>query len=444
MKKVIQLSLFIAVLFFFSKLNAQFQIWVEQNSGVSSNLTSASFTPQMWQPIQVWVCGDAGVVLKSNNVGTNWLNVSAGVPSNLNLAAISCGGFDTTLTAGNIGMATFVYRTTNGGANWTQVFSQQNGHVNAIWMRNALEGFMVGNPVGGRWSLWKTTNGGMTWDSSGMYLPQSGSETGYNNSLCLLNNNIWFGTNNSRIYKSSNNGLNWMYATTPEVRSTAVWIYWDTMGFTYALVGGSNLYSTTNGGSNWTLSNCPDTGSFRGIGSIVPGVANGYPYGIVAVRNYTKVYSGYFNLQPEYTAPSGTYNYMTSFPQWVGTAWAVRSNGGITRIALFRGGAVRRISSEIPETYSLYQNYPNPFNPVTKIRFDISPLLGGVSEGPGGLVKLIIFDLLGKEIATVVNESLLPGTYEVQWDGTNFPSGVYLYRLSAGNYVETKRMVLLK
>jgi hypothetical protein len=102
------------------------------------------------------------------------------------------------------------------------------------------------------------------------------------------------------------------------------------------------------------------------------------------------------------------------------------------------------ISTEVPDGFSVYQNYPNPFNPVTKIRFDISPLLGGVSEGRGGLVKLIIFDLLGKEIATLVNEQLQPGTYEVQWDATDFPSGVYYYRLVAGDFSESKKMILTK
>jgi hypothetical protein len=105
---------------------------------------------------------------------------------------------------------------------------------------------------------------------------------------------------------------------------------------------------------------------------------------------------------------------------------------------------IHQISTEVPESFALYQNYPNPFNPVTKIRFDISPLLGEVSEGRGGLVKLIIFDLLGKEITTLVNEQLGPGTYEVSWDATNYPSGVYFCKLEGGDYTESKKMVLSK
>jgi hypothetical protein len=101
----------------------------------------------------------------------------------------------------------------------------------------------------------------------------------------------------------------------------------------------------------------------------------------------------------------------------------------------------------VPKSFSLYQNCPNPFNPVTKIKFEI-PLLRGVSEGRGVLTRLIIYDILGKEIATPVNQQLNPGTYEVGWDGTNYPSGVYFYKLSAtggaGDFADTKKMVLIK
>ena len=114
------------------------------------------------------------------------------------------------------------------------------------------------------------------------------------------------------------------------------------------------------------------------------------------------------------------------------------SNGGGGIIGL------EPTSTIIPTFPSLHQNYPNPFNPVTKIKFDIPqrhlPLQGGDREG----VFLKIYDLLGREVATLVNEQLKPGTYKVDWDGTNYASGVYFYSLITENFVETKRMVLLK
>ena len=103
--------------------------------------------------------------------------------------------------------------------------------------------------------------------------------------------------------------------------------------------------------------------------------------------------------------------------------------------------AIQPISSEIPNSFSLSQNYPNPFNPVTKIRFSI-PLSRGVSEGRGVLLK--VFDILGREVATLVNWQLKPGTYEVSWDAANYPSGVYFYKLITDKYIASKKMILVK
>jgi len=96
---------------------------------------------------------------------------------------------------------------------------------------------------------------------------------------------------------------------------------------------------------------------------------------------------------------------------------------------------INPISSVIPGKFSLSQNYPNPFNPVTNFGFRIADF---------GLVNLVIYDALGKEIQILVNENLHPGTYEVTWDASNFSSGVYYYKLIAGEYRQTKKMVLIK
>ncbi len=95
----------------------------------------------------------------------------------------------------------------------------------------------------------------------------------------------------------------------------------------------------------------------------------------------------------------------------------------------------RPISTEIPKDYKLYYNYPNPFNPSTKIRFDIPK-----SE----FVIIRIFDALGREVATLLNEQLKPGTYEAEFNGADYPSGVYFYKLIARDFVETKKMIMLK
>jgi len=108
---------------------------------------------------------------------------------------------------------------------------------------------------------------------------------------------------------------------------------------------------------------------------------------------------------------------------------------------------VIQISKEIPLHYILFQNFPNPFNPVTKIKFSIpSPSPSKMERGSGGevMVSLRIYDLPGREVATLVNGQLSPGTYEIEWDASNFASGIYFYKLIAGDFVDTKKMVLMK
>jgi len=101
---------------------------------------------------------------------------------------------------------------------------------------------------------------------------------------------------------------------------------------------------------------------------------------------------------------------------------------------------IKVISSEVVKKYELLQNYPNPFNPVTKIKFQIPSNVKSKTSD----VKLIIYDITGREIQTLIKEKLNPGTYEVTFDGSNFASGVYFYQLRSGDYVETKKLVLLK
>jgi hypothetical protein len=96
---------------------------------------------------------------------------------------------------------------------------------------------------------------------------------------------------------------------------------------------------------------------------------------------------------------------------------------------------IKKLNEIVPENYQVYQNYPNPFNPTTIIRFDIHKT---------SHVKLIVYDILGKEIAILVNEKLNTGSYEVDWEGNKYPSGVYLYKLVTDGFLDVKKMVLLK
>jgi len=101
-----------------------------------------------------------------------------------------------------------------------------------------------------------------------------------------------------------------------------------------------------------------------------------------------------------------------------------------------------------PLNYELEQNYPNPFNPTTKIKYRIPlspPLLKGESgEATGGFVTLKVYDILGNEIAILVNEEKPAGIYEAEFDASLFPTGVYFYKIQAGNFISTKKMLYLK
>lgn len=109
--------------------------------------------------------------------------------------------------------------------------------------------------------------------------------------------------------------------------------------------------------------------------------------------------------------------------------WSFIWNFTVTHSSILLSG------SEIPKEYKMFNNYPNPFNPMTKIKFDLPKSSG---------VRITVFDVTGKELAVIVNETLQAGSYQTEWDASVYPSGVYFYRMQAGAFSETKRMMLIK
>ena len=115
---------------------------------------------------------------------------------------------------------------------------------------------------------------------------------------------------------------------------------------------------------------------------------------------------------------------------FAGTAWE-----GVWRRPLSEMVSVKLASSELPTEFSLEQNYPNPFNPSTTIRYELPH---------ASRVSLKVYNTLGQEVATLVNETKPAGVYTVQFDAGSLASGVYFYRLQAGDFVEAKKLVLLR
>ncbi len=114
-----------------------------------------------------------------------------------------------------------------------------------------------------------------------------------------------------------------------------------------------------------------------------------------------------------------------------------------SNIVQYSPSSITQINSNqnVIKNYSLSQNYLNPFNPITRIRFSIPAVETGFKPV---YTKIVIYDILGKEMAILVNEELQPGTYEAEWNATNYPSGIYFYKILAGEFSETKKMILVK
>ena len=121
---------------------------------------------------------------------------------------------------------------------------------------------------------------------------------------------------------------------------------------------------------------------------------------------------------------------MIEIPGWI-------VGNGVYRCETTNGGGVTSIDYNKPGTMILLlnQNYPNPFNPTTNIGFRIAEF---------GFVSLKFYDLLGREVATLVNEEKPAGSYEVKFDGSGLSSGIYFYKIQTGNFIDVKKMILMK
>lgn len=244
-------TLFLALLFMVAfNLNAQ---WTVQTSGVTSILRSVSVVNSN----VAFISGDAGKILKTTNGGMTWTNIAATpIPTTMGVDVVRAIDENTILVAGTPAN-TFVYKTTNSGITWTQVFTQVGGYIDDIQFKDANNGFMYGDPVGSRWSLWKTTNGGTTWDSTGLYLPQVASEAGWDNAMCLRGNNIWFGTNAAHIYRSTNFGASWISTNTPGLTQSTSITFSGNTGF---VTGSGIILKSTDAGATFSTFTAPGTG----------------------------------------------------------------------------------------------------------------------------------------------------------------------------------------
>jgi hypothetical protein len=357
-------------------------------------------------------------------------------------------------------------RSTDGSGNWSNATRLSKLKGNANDSSNTMEGAVpCTGPNGEVYVAWagpkimyqqqgiffdKSTDGGSTWldediyvtDQPGgwyIYIPGVMRCNGFPVICCDLSNGPYRGTiyinwsdkrngandNDIWLIKSTNGGLNWssikrVNNDPPGKNQFLNWMSIDqTNGYLYFVF--YDQRSTTTTYANVYVARSTDGGE---------------TYENVKVN--TNVVSNLYNLW-DYIGISSHNNKVR--PVWVGNNYSMYT----AIIDSFYSIGIKPISTNIPQEYSLYQNYPNPFNPSTKIKFNI-PLLRGVDAegGRGVLTKLIIYDVIGHGVTTLVNEKLQPGSYETEWDGSDVSSGVYYYKLLTEDYSETKKMVLLK
>jgi photosystem II stability/assembly factor-like uncharacterized protein len=390
--------------------------WNEITYGNLNNLNSISFTNSTGCAV-----GDSGVVLRTTNAGSDWY--LSNNPGPLKLYAVKLIDESTGYAAGKDNTNGIIYKTTNGGANWFISTQPASAPVSAMsWLNNNTGFAGCSNGV-----LLKTVNGGSNWISSA-----SGLAKIYSLSFLDANTGYALLDTSSSLFKTTNGGVNWS-----QIASSISCLYFlnSSTGFT---AHNNVIRKTTNGGTSWTSYNIIPSGEILAI--CFYNENTGYAGGSDGFC--CKTTNGGQSWFQQSTPTRNKINSITVTSSNI--AYISGENGMILKTTT--GGEpmnIKPISSEIPNKFSLSQNYPNPFNPVTKIKYQI-PLLRGVSEGRGVFVKLIIYDVLGREISVLINERLSPGTYEVEWDGSNYPSGVYFYELTTEEFAETKRMVLLK
>lgn len=328
--------------------------------------------------------------------------------------------FDALAIKGNdlIGGLNAVYLSTDHGSNWT-VLDSGYDIFNITSLAVNGNNIFAGTFYNG---IWVSTNNGASFDQD-----SNGIKHYMVNSIVINNSNVFAGTNNG-IFLSTNNGKSWTPAnnglTNKDVHSLAV-------SFNNVFAGTDNgVFLSTDNGSSWYPINNGITdsviNSFTSAGNYVfAGTNSG---GVFLTSNYGVNWS---------SIPIG----LTSADV---TALALSSNNILagTRIGDIWYRTLANITTgittnknDLPTTFKLYQNYPNPFNPTTMISYQIPN---------DGFVTLKIYDILGREIKTLVNDFKSQGKYSVNFDGSDLVSGVYFYQLRVGDFYSIKKMILMK
>lgn len=356
--------------------------------------------------------GEMGGVWKSTDDGDTWTQTSM---EEKTIHALAASGSYIMVGSDEDG----VYFSSNSGTTWNQT-SLNNRTVYAF---TESGGYLYAGTKD--YGVYCSANNGLTW-----------FQTSLNNktvkSLTSSGNLIYAGTLNSGVYKSTNYGTNWSQTPLNNLHIVSIAINGNNIiaGTDY-----TGIWRSINNGMDWTQTNVNNFAVFvlRFLviySTAFAGTANGM---------YTSGDNGAsWNQRNEGIPGSAEVRSLTVSENYVYTG--IRGNFDGTENRIYRRPlneliGIEPVSNEVPEHFNLSQNYPNPFNPATKIRFALPKT---------SFAKLVVYDILGRVITTLVDEELRTGTYEVDFDGKDHPSGLYFYSLTVDSYTQTNKMILVK
>ncbi len=355
-----------------------------------------------------------------------------------------------------------VYRSSNNGTNFSRVgYSTLNGTVSALGVNGSR--VFAGTNNSGSGGFYYTTDGDTTWTQSFLSSVDN----------ILVTPSYIYVISQALVWRSSNNGVSFVQTSAP-YNSRALGA--NATGSMVYCGGLQGLYSSNNNGSSWTFLNgldsliVSDISVYNNANIYLCTNSNGVKQGSIWISTnsggswsqkqlFASVGMSYYSLmlQNPYVlvgCDSGVVVSRDNGLNWVNKSEGLNNNMRVVsklyyanNFVLASASAVlwrrpftdavnvRLISSEVPGAYTLHQNYPNPFNPSTTIKYSIVSSIH---------VDLIVYDVTGREIARLVNENQSPGTYEITWAPSELTSGIYFYKLQAGVYSDTKRMILIK
>ncbi|MFI5406317.1 MAG: YCF48-related protein [Nitrososphaerales archaeon] len=392
-------------------------------------------TGQTLQDVQVFdenttiAVGGAGTIIKTMDGGISWVSQNSG--TNADFYSVYFVDLNTGWTVGSGGGT--ILKTTNGGANWSSQGSQNYDPLYSVFFINSSIGWIAGEDN----TILKTTNGGADWVFLQGVFPKSVRSIYFTdeNNGCAVGIDYTGGSYTGTILKTTDGGTSWNI----QLSGLSNWLFSICFANSNTgwAVGGGIILNTVDGGVNWNAQVSGTTAWFNGVsftdtntGTTVGGNWNGTNYETTILRTT----NGGTNWMAQTSGTMDLLNDVSFIDANNGTA--VGDSGAILRTT--NGGTTfveEEELNEIPSEFVLLQNYPNPFNPSTKIKYSIPQ---------SSNVTIKVFDILGNEIETSVNEEKPVGSYEITWYAANLPSGIYFYQLKAGVYTAVKKMILLK